>query len=127
GEFRLINRSGGLADYFIILRRYGMFFYFFDSDGLESRITDVMRNFNDLHAASAQFVESSPGEMQSGGRRRNRSAFAGEDGLIAGLVQSMFFAAFASDVWRQRRIADLVNDPVEILIALKTNVTATFF
>src|SRR5882672_8320757 len=104
-----------------------MFFDFFDADGLESRIANVMRDLNDLHAASAQFIEGSRSEMQSGGRRRNRSALAGENGLIARIVQSPFFAALAFNVWRQRRIADLVNDPVEVVIALKTDVTAAFF
>src|SRR5262249_12965498 len=94
---------------------------------LEGRITDMMRDLNDLYAASAQFVEGSRGEMQSGGRRRNRPTLAREDGLISRLVQSAFFGAFAFNVWRPPRIVRLVNDPVEIAVALKTDLSAALF
>src|SRR5262249_10693392 len=127
GSFRLVDLFGRLVDYFITLRRYYMFFDLFDANRLKSRIAYMMRDFNDLHAARAQFVEDSRGEMQSGGRRRNRSALTGEDGLIPRLVQSPLFAAFALNVGRQRRIADLVNDPVEVAVAFKTDLAAAFF
>src|SRR5262245_16080951 len=120
----MINRFGGLVKYFIALRRYGVLFNLFDADRLEGRIADVMSDLNDLHAVSAQFVEGLRSEMQSGGRRRDRPTLARKDGLIARLVQPPFFDALAFNVWRQRRIADLVNDPVEIAVALKTNAPA---
>src|SRR5262245_33361435 len=122
----MINRFGGLVKYFIALRSNGVLFNLLDADGLESRISDVMSDLNDLHAVSAQLVEGLRSEMQSGGRRRNRPALAREDGLIARLVQPPFFDAFAFNVWRQRRIADLVNDPVEIAVALETDAPAAF-
>src|SRR5262245_16408919 len=122
----MINRFGGLVKYFIALRRDGVLFNLFDADRLKGRIADMMSDLDDLHSVSAQFVEGLRCEMQSGGRRRNRPTLACEDGLIARLVQSPFFGALAFNVWRQRRIADLVNDPVEIAGALKTDALAAF-
>src|SRR5262245_5567438 len=126
GSFRLVDRSGGLAHYFITLRRYDMFFDLFDADGLKSRVAYVMCDFNGFHATRAQFVEDSWGEVQSGGRRRNRSALPGEDGLIARLVQSTLFAAVAFNVGGQRRIADLINYPVKVAFAVKSYAAAAF-
>ena len=66
-------------------------------------------------------------EVKPGCGRCDGSYSGRKDGLIARLVQSLSFTAFAFNVGRQRCGADLVNDPVKVTLAVKTDVTTAFF
>src|SRR5207302_1798865 len=118
---RSIDSFGSLRRDVVILTLDPVLFDAFDTHRLKSCIADVMRNFSDGDAARTQFVEDARGEMQTGGRRGNRSTLPGVDRLILRLIEPLRFIALALDVRRQRRVADLINDLIEVPISLKTN------
>ena len=62
-----------------------MFFDILDANRLKGGVADVMSDLNDLYAARSQLVEDSRSEVQSGGRRGNRSSFTSKNCLISGL------------------------------------------
>ncbi len=83
-----------------------MIFDAIDCDRFEGAVADVQRDVSALDAMRGQRVEQPGREMQSGGRRRNRSALARKDGLVALAVRR---AVVAPDVRRQRHVPQRID------------------
>ncbi len=72
---------------------------------------DVQRDARDFDALRGERVEHLRREVQAGGGRGHRAALAREDGLVALAIRGRIVA---TNVGRQRHVADAVEDGEEI-------------
>ena len=90
----------------VVLRLESMIFDAIDADRLKRAVADVQRDLDQLDAARLERHHQCRREVQSGGRRRHRTARAREDGLVAVAVGG---AVVPLDVRRQRHVTDRVD------------------
>jgi len=86
-------------------------FELFHADGLEGAKANVEGDGFDPDANLPELREDLGSEVQAGGGGGGRAGFVREDGLIAVAVLD---AVVAMDVWRERHVADFVEDRVEV-------------
>ena len=84
----------------------GVRFYLIDLHRLEGAIADVQGNGRALDTFLLQAIEKLLGEMESGGRRRDRAALAGIHGLIPIAIA---LRVVPLDIRRQRHVADVLD------------------
>ncbi len=78
----------------------------------------VQRDFRGFNAARFDASQNFRREVQTCGRRGHRTLFAGVDGLVALAVRRLVLAV---DVWRQRDVANALDDGKEIRHGKKAN------
>jgi len=101
-----------------------MIFDAFGPNGLEGSEADVKRNFDDFDAALTDPVEDFRSEVQSGGRRRDRTAFLRIDSLIAITIGG---GVVAIDVRRKRNVTEFLDCSEEIWYRSEANATLAEF